>query len=182
MGVLPESGEGYETPKGVIFDEETCHFVVDVDPEMYGYTARAVRYNGKTFQPKDELHITILSNGTAEALKEHLDGHPGDFDLVQGHINHTGWVFKKEARYYHVVEDPGMETIIQMVEVQALDAFLESLAHIIGRELPKPPTHVTLYTMGVERGIALPDQETFDRLVQEEVSAGDIIVAEHKDT
>lgn len=182
MNILPVGGEGYETPSGISFDEDNCYLVVQLEPSIYGYEAREVTFNGKTFNPKEELHITILSNEAAEILKEHLQEKPEDIELVQGYVNHAGWVYKKEDCFYHVVQEPGVETIIQMVCVQGAESFYESLSGIVGHELPFPPTHVTLYMIGTEKGIGLPTQEVFDELVREEVRAAEITAAEHKDS
>ena len=182
MDILPVGGEGYETPSGISFDEDNCYLVVQLNPAIYGYEAREVAYRGKTFKPKDELHITILSSGAAELLKEHLKKKPEDRELVLGYVNHAGWVYKKEDRYYHVVQEPGVETIIQMVCVQGAESLYENLSELFEEELPFPPTHVTLFMIGTEEGIGLPTQEVFDELVQGEVRAADIKVLEHKDS
>ena len=42
-------------------------------------------------------------------------------------------------------------------------AFHQALGQLLGRALPVPPPHVTLYVAGTARGIGLPDPETLAR-------------------
>jgi hypothetical protein len=154
---------------GPQFDEESGFLVIDVDMDAYGYQREEVEYAGSTFEPKNELHITILSKDAAEAVSQHLQAHPQDRDQVVRLIDDTQWDFKKTGELYYIKEAEDVETIIEMVDMPVLDDFFQKLAGIVKEELEVPPAHVTLYMRGTDKGIGLATQEEFDRLVVEEV-------------
>jgi hypothetical protein len=156
-------------PAGVDFNQENGFLAVTVDMDAYGYETRAVVYKSRRFEPKDELHITILSQQTAEQVSAHLKRNRRDSQAVEELIQKTDWSFKKEERLFHIRDDEETETIIQMVEVVGLDDFLTSLGNILGALLEPPPTHVTLYMRGTDIGIGLPTKKALMDKLQTEV-------------
>ncbi len=56
-------------PVKTVFDPQTGYVVVQLHKEAYGYQEVAVRYLGRVFQPKTELHITIVSADAAETVR-----------------------------------------------------------------------------------------------------------------
>jgi hypothetical protein len=154
---------------GYHFDPGEGFLLVQVNKDAYGYVDKAVRYQSKTFAPKTELHITILSADGAEQVRQQIEEHPEDEGRIVGIIDHTDWSFIKLDEYYHV-KDGDEETIIQMVEVPRLNAFFSDLSALVGKGFVLPPTHVTLYMRESEKGIGLPNREVFDELVQGRVS------------
>lgn len=157
----------------VSFEKDSGHLVAQLDKRAFGLEAEGVLYRGKHFQPKDELHITILSSGAAEKVKQHLERHPQDEDRIRRLINSAGWSYKKIGRFYHIQAEPGVESLIQMVELPGLEQFFHELRSIVGADLPLPPTHVTLYTRGDPHGIGLPTRPVFEQRVQAEVTPDD---------
>jgi hypothetical protein len=155
--------------KGPEFDEGNGFLVINVDMDAYGYSRDEVEYQGSTLEPKDELHITILSKDAADAVGRHLDEHPEDRERVRRLVEETDWNFHKTGELYFVQEEEGVETIIEMVEVPELEGFFRKLSRIAGEELEIPPAHVTLYMRGTEKGIGLATQAEFENLVVEEV-------------
>jgi hypothetical protein len=154
-----------QSPAGTHFDPQEGFFLVQIDMERYGFKPQAVEYNGQTFEPKDELHITILSQGAAEAAVRYIKSSPEAEDTLRRLIERTDWSYRKLGRYFHVRREPGVESIIELVEVPALPGFFEQLSFLTGQELALPPAHVTLYVVGDKKGIGIPDQEAFQRLV-----------------
>jgi|SRR4051794_1386403 hypothetical protein len=51
-----------------------------------------------------------------------------------------------DGRVAHVHADDGRETLVAFCDVAGLDAVYRRLSAAVGRPLPVPPTHVTLYT------------------------------------
>ena len=49
-----------------------------------------------------------------------------------------------------------MASVIELVEIPALDFYYRWLGDLLGRQLAVPPAHVTLYTHGKARGIGIP--------------------------
>ena len=145
--------------------------------DTYGFEPHEVRYQGRTFQPKMELHITILSQESAETLCQYVANHPSARDRIRGFIDQTDWTFYKQPHYYHVVASPEVESIIQAVETPGLPAFFHKLNQLLGHQCPLPPTHVTLFWRGDPQGIGIPTQADFNRLIKGEVPA-EVVQAE----
>jgi hypothetical protein len=163
-----------EQPMGTDFKPEEGFLVVRIDLEGYGLPSYDVRYQGKGFRPKDEMHITIVSRQAAETVQAHLERQPGDLKRMEDLIHDTDWSYRKLDRFYYVIEEPGQETIIQMVEVPSLEEFYQRLGEILGRSLDVPPSHVTLFTHGTSKGIGLPTRQVFDELVKAQVKPDEV--------
>lgn len=148
-------------PADVSFNPQTGYLVLVLDPDGYGYRAEPVRYQERIFAPKQELHITVIGRPGATVLLEFLSQHPERLPAVQELVEQTDWRFGKRRELYHVQKEPGVETIIQMVELPALEAFFQAVNGLLGQELPLPPAHVTQYMRGTETGIGLPTQAAF---------------------
>jgi hypothetical protein len=168
MATADEQDQNLLRPLNAELVPETGYLVVILDMQDYGFIEQPVRYQGRLFQPKSELHITIISQD-GEKVTRHLEDDPKTLGPLQELIQGNDWRFRKLPAYYHVVEAPDVETIIQMVEIPGLEGFLRALSGMLGQELVRPPTHVTLYTRGTEKGIGLPTQEAFQELVKAEV-------------
>jgi hypothetical protein len=156
-----------QKPKEVSFNEENGFLVVNIDRQTYGYTARPVLLEGQRLEPKDELHITVLSREAADAAAGHLQAHPDDRQ-IQDLVDRTDWSYRRLGKGHHAREGEA-DTIIEMVDMPGLEGFFARLSEIVGRDLPVPPVHVTLYMRGTEKGIGLPTREVFAELVQGEV-------------
>jgi hypothetical protein len=157
------------------FDAESAYLVVQLDKHDFGLPDGEVAYRGRIFQPKEELHITILSRSAAETLKQRREGQPTDLDRVKQLIEDTDWSYRKRNEFYRVEEVPGIESIVQMVDAPSLSAFFRELSQIAGQELEPPPAHVTLYTRGNPKGIGLSTRAIFEQRVKEAVQPGLIL-------
>lgn len=120
-----------------------------------------VELDGRSFAPKDELHVTLVGRRLGMELAarlgarleaatrpafEALDWRPastGEFALIE-----------KTGR-----TDAGgrgrIASIIEFVELPALPHWYRWLGGLLGRELALPPAHVTLYVHGCARGIGI---------------------------
>lgn len=174
---MNETGmESYEfcRPVNKDFNPETGNILVSVDKVDYEYDDRAVEYQGRVFTPKSELHITIVSMEDAEELRRFLEKTPDGTQSVWDILDETDFSFRKLDQFYHVVESPGVETIIQMVEIPMLETFFRSMSGLVGRGFLLPPTHITLYMRGTSIGIALPDQEVFRERAKAQILPGEL--------
>ena len=171
---LPDAqGTQYIHPVKTVLVPETGFVVSQVNPIDYGYIQVPVRYQGRLFQPKSELHITLVSENAAETVRKHFEKRPGDIDRVQEVIAQNRLSFRKLDEYYYV-EESGEETIVQMVDLPNLGTFFQDLAGITGGGYVLPPTHVTLYMRGTETGIGLPSPAVFDARVKSQVQPGEL--------
>jgi hypothetical protein len=161
-------------PVRIDFDEEDGFLLVQLDPAEYGYIDQEVRYQGKNFAPKDELHITILSQDAAEIVAEHMQQGAEDSAAIHELIDSVRWSYRKQETYHHI-KDGAEETIIQMVEMPELRSFFQELSRIVGKGLVLPPVHVTLYMLNSEKGIGLSSHEVLQRLSQGEIRREDFL-------
>lgn len=166
MQSLPPKDDHLRQPVKTVFDLQTGFVVVQLNKAEYSYHETPVHYQGRVFDPKPELHITIVSADAAETVRSFIERKPDDAVHVQEIVDETSWVFRELDSFYHVVEAPEVETIIQMVEVPHMADFFSRLSGLVGKGFILPPTHVTLYMRGTEKGIGLPTQTVFDQLVQ----------------
>ena len=68
-----------------------------------------------------------------------------------------------DGRVYKVVDPDGRQTLVAFCDVAGLEAIYARLSALAGRSLPRPPTHVTLYTAQPDMdGIALTTQADVD--------------------
>lgn len=168
------TGPEFCRPVSKDFNRETGYIVVSIDKVDYQYDNRGVVYQGRVFEPKSELHVTIISAEDAEELRQYLHKKPDGAQSVWDILDETDFSFRKVDEFYYVEESPGVETIIQMVEIPMLDTFFRSMSAMVGRGFVLPPTHVTLYVRGTDRGIALPDQEVFREKVKARIQPEDL--------
>jgi hypothetical protein len=161
------------TPVSASFDRRTGMIVTHIDKIDFGFIDRPVRYQGLLFQPKRELHITIISKD-AGVIMAHLTRHPEDVEDILDLVVSTNWSFYRLNTFYYVQEKPEVETIIQMVEIPALQSFLGELSRLAGHGFLMPPTHITLYERGAEKGIAIPDQHSLQHLMKTQIQPQEV--------
>jgi hypothetical protein len=174
MTSTESNDSGLHNPARINFDVEDGFLLIQLDLTEYGYIDQEVRYQGKTFAPKDELHITILSQDTAAVVADYIAQEPEDAGTIHGLIDSVRWSFHKLETYHHL-RDGEEETIIQMVEVPELPGFFQELSRIVGQGLILPPAHVTLYMHNSEKGIGLPSHEVMEQLSQGEIRPEDFL-------
>jgi hypothetical protein len=175
--MLQESASQFKrwvTPREISFDPESGYLVARLEKEAFELEENRVYFEGRPFEPKDEVHITILSGEAAETVRQHLEDHPQQEEHVRQLIEQANWETRIMDSFYHVREEPDAETIIQMVEIPELGWFFKRLSELVGRELERPPTHVTLYLRNTEKGIGIPTRAELERLDQRQVQLSDL--------
>lgn len=153
-------------------DRDTLLLPLDEAPPR-----QPIELDGRTFEPKQELHVTLVGAGLGRELRamfgEHLDAatRPA-FEALDWHLDRTG--------PHLLIEKPGrtdagergtVASVIEMVDLPALRYFHHWLGGLLGRQLPVPPAHVTLYTHGRARGIGIPDRHKLRAWAVREVAA-----------
>jgi hypothetical protein len=148
------------------FNEETGTLLLRLRKEDVGLGAEAVTYQGHRFQPKDEVHITVIGSALGETLLATLKGEDRRrrFDSL---VTATNWDYQLLDRWHHVVRqgEQAAESIIRMVAVPPLPAFYTALESITGLSIPPRPAHITLYTRGDDSGIGIATWDEFEQLV-----------------
>jgi hypothetical protein len=158
------------------FDAESGHVLLQLRKEDVGLEPRRVEFEGKTFQPKDEVHITIVGSSLGAELAERLEQKAGLAEEVRAAIEETPWSYRLLDEWHHVVREEGVddkpyaESIIRMAEVPAIEDFYDRLRSLTGLQIEPRPTHVTLYIYEDDHGIGIATWNEFEQRVVKEVT------------
>jgi hypothetical protein len=101
---------------------------------------------GRDWFRKPELHVTTFTPGD---LADTFDVDAGA--LLRAGEQHRDELTRRrnvrfDGRVARVDADDGRRTLVAFCEVAGLDEVYRRLSAAVGRSLPVPPTHVTLYT------------------------------------
>lgn len=157
----------------------------------FGLSEEKVQFRGQIFDPKDEVHITVVGRALGQELEEAIETIPRLKAKLTKAVKEAAWhkqdwSYKKKDEIYHVsrekeqanprgeVEVIHAESIILMIEAPGIQEFYLILSELLGKDLEVPPVHVTLYTYGDPFGIGLPTQAVFEEFVTGRVFAGEL--------
>lgn len=120
-----------------------------------------ITVDGVTLAPKPELHITLIGNRLARELELALG--PTRASAVVASAFATGdWGFARTGRRLLLRKPLPPDgtpdfafSFIELVELPAMAPLHAALGRHLGRQLPVPPPHVTLYTAGCDSGIGV---------------------------
>jgi hypothetical protein len=163
-------------PARISFDEDDGYLFVKIDLDEYGYLKTRVKYQDSVLEPKDELHITVISQDGAQRLANFMQENREGREKVKSLVEGTDWSFRKQDHFFWIQEEEGVETVIQMVEVPGMVDFFRSLSEITGLDLKPPPAHVTLFMRGTEKGIGLSNRDVFEQITKIKIELDDLEV------
>ena len=146
--------------------------LLPVSPADWPPPDMPVTIDGITLHPKRELHITLVGTQLGNALR--AAARPGDIDdgAVRAAFEQQVWRWSRTGRRTLLHAPPKLRggpprhALIEHVDLPAMARFHADLGTLLGRNLPVPPPHVTLYVAGTAQGIGLPDQETLARFIE----------------
>ena len=140
--------------------------LLPVPPEAWPPPAAPVTIDGITLQPKRELHITLVGRRLGRELRAAADAGRIRADAVRKAFEARDWSWTATGGRTLLEApakrkgDPMRHALVEHLDLPAMAAFHGDLADLLGRSLPVPPPHVTLYVAGSRQGIGLPDRET----------------------
>ncbi len=115
------------------------------------------------FEPKSELHVTLVGKALGRQIHEtlgerfHTCAVRAAFESLDWRSERTGELLRLEKTLrLKSGESRVVGAIIERVTMPAMAKFHHALGDLLGRKLPVPPPHVTLYTAGREDGIGVP--------------------------
>jgi hypothetical protein len=163
------------------FDAGTGTVLLRLAKQDVGLPAHCIEYLGRTFRPKDELHITIVGSKLGKELLACIDDDPPAREAIREAVAATPWRCILRDEWFHVVREPAAdrpekpeaESIVRMVDVAGLDAFYEVLGRLCVIDICPRPTHITLFTWNDDEGIGISTWEEFHSLVIGSVSPAD---------
>lgn len=135
-------------------------FVLPVPADRWPPPENGIHLDGLAFDPKAELHITLVGTALGRELHAAFGGHAGA--MIRQVRDTMAWRFERTGRQL-LLRKPLVEhgrvaiahSIIELVDVPAMASFHRALGRLLGRQLPLPPAHVTLHTAGRAQGIGV---------------------------
>lgn len=148
--------------------------LLPVEPVDWPPPAHGLELDGIHFAPKHELHVTIIGNGLGRELRARSGGRGG---AIHDAIAARCWDFRRTHRTL-LLRKPFVadararvaHSVIERIELPAMAPFHRDLGRLLGRQLPVPPPHVTLYTAGRAKGIGVPSEACLRALAVRELS------------
>lgn len=128
---------------------------------------------GTSLQAKTSFHISLL------AVKNYIQKYGPDIEekiltivdeFTRDH-SFSVLAYKNEFRFAQVDADQ-RKSLVVMVEIEYLSNFFETLRKKLSVDIEDQPTHCTLYTFGLDRGIGINNQhdlQTLTHIVDSEV-------------
>jgi hypothetical protein len=151
--------------------------ITPLDWSDFIFAPKRVRIEDAWFEPKDELHITVISKRVGRTLSEKMSLDPALATRVTKKFEAIDWGFELVgpvhiiSRLKEKLEDEGAtlrheKTIILKLSMPGMSDFYEALKalDLISVDTSTPPPHVTLYTLNCPTGVSLASNKTLDDL------------------
>ncbi len=155
--------------------------LLSLDRNEFGLGEDKIRLDGRMFDPKEEVHVTLVGKDLGAQLDIAKQNNPEIEALIGSVIDQADWSFHNRNRMYHIQRekpvDDGFgklstataESIVVLGDVPGLASLYDTISTVLGETHEPPPAHVTLYTRVDPQGIGLPNQASFDQCVKGEV-------------
>lgn len=157
--------------------------VLPLGPECWAPPAHGVTLDGIRLEPKDELHVTLVGGRLGAELRCTLGAERAARE-VESAFARFDWSFSRTGRRLLLrrrFRDGGRQalahSVIECIELPAMAPFHRVLGQRLGRELPVPPAHVTLYVAGRPQGIGVPDRRRLRACTVRLLADGDVPAA-----
>jgi hypothetical protein len=156
---------------------EMASLITPLDWSDFIFTPKRVRIEDAWFEPKDELHITLISKRVGRILGEKISLDPVLAARIAKNFEAINWGYEP-AGPVHIIsrlrkktEDEQAtlcheKTIILKLNMPGMTDFYEALKalDLISADTSTPPPHVTLYTLNCPTGISLASNKILDDL------------------
>jgi len=137
-------------------DEHRIAIVLDLPKTLFDALPQTVEWMGQTYIKKDEFHVTLVH--TTSQIEPTLT------NLFTKHIAESPIKlisFQNELRSAQKGENC---SIAIRCKVTNLESLFEKIKNEMGIEIPPQPTHVTLYSIEKNVGIAIDSEEEMTAL------------------
>lgn len=160
--------------------------VLAIPPEVWAPPLAPIDLDGREFLPKPELHLTVIGRTLGRQVHESLGERFRDsavraaFEAHKWRITRTGECVRlaKQVRSNASGELHEVGSIVELVKLPAMSNFYKDLGDLLGRKLPVPPPHVTLYTYDSDDGIGVPTRAKLRAWTRRSVLAEELAAAE----
>lgn len=135
--------------------------ILPIDPADWPPPAAGVRIGGIALEPKPELHVTLIGKALAAELQAALDAQA--HARIEAAVAAQDWRFERGGARLLLRKpftgDDGRRvvahSVIERIRLPAMARLHQDLGRLLGRQLPVPPPHVTLYVAGRPQGIGV---------------------------
>jgi hypothetical protein len=138
--------------------------VIAIDPRAWAPPSRPVEHDGCAFAPKHELHVTVVGKALGAQVRAAIVAGGLDEAALRDAFEAQRWRLRRSGWRVHLRKDDSVESIVEPIALPAMARFHGWLGRALGRALPVPPPHVTLYVRGDAEGIGVPDGAALARL------------------
>lgn len=146
--------------------------LLPIAPATWPVPTAPLRLDGIGFVPKHELHVTLVGRVPGTALRD-----AGLGEAALSACAGLDWHPRRRYAWLRLERRAGgrrRHSIVELVELPAMATLHARLGTLLGRALPVPPAHVTLYTAGDDRGIGVPDATALARYTVRPVDAAEL--------
>ncbi len=154
--------------------------MLPVPVSLWTPPADGVGLDGVAFDPKPELHVTLVGGGLGDELHAVL----GERYLAaasRAGFEQLDWSFVRGGRWLMLCKRARVDgewkefrSVIERVEMPAMARFHFALGQLLGRELALPPPHMTLFTAGRAKGIGVANGRQLRSYAVREVGAEEL--------
>ena len=134
--------------------------ILPIPPDAWAPPSAPLTIAGITLQPKAELHITLVGSKLGAELRATFGERAAA--MLDAQIAARDWHWERSGEQVLLRRRGGTagppetaHSLIERVDLPAMAGLHRGLGRLLGRELPVPPPHVTLYVAGRGQGIGV---------------------------
>jgi hypothetical protein len=135
--------------------------VLPIAPTCWAPPRDAIEVDGIALAPKAELHVTVVGARLGRELRATFAA-PWLAAAVAAALDAQDWRFTRTGRYW-LLGKPVLaagrrqraHSLIECIALPAMAPFHRELGQLLGRQLPVPTPHVTLYATAGSPGIGI---------------------------
>jgi len=158
--LIPDSVPLFDEAGRLLLPLRTQDFLAYADP---------FECQGRLFLPKTEYHITLIGTALAEVTNGSPAAREAIGRVIERRARAGDWRYRLHCDFLLVGKEPPSEdmSIVVMAAVDIADQLYSALEDSLRVRVERPPLHVTLFTHGSERGVAIPTAASLKRRKRE---------------
>ena len=165
---------------------EKGSLIIPLEWSEVPFPQRPINVEGERFEPKDELHVTVIGKKPGHVILEKILPDPRIESTLRQNFEEIDWSLNL-GDMVHLLSRETVnsaesaldleETIVLPLQVSGMAAFYECLkSHgLLPGNTLTPPPHITLYTRNCPGGIGVPDEATLIRLTRRTIPVIDLL-------
>jgi len=143
--------------------------IIDLAGDAFKLSDDAIVIDSDTFEPKDELHITVIGTELGLIVQRSINSDRAVEQLLADVFEAIDWSFTQTGPVHLLtrVKDGVVEkSLILLIDMPGLAGFYARLKDLglISADTPLPPAHITLYTKNCAPGIGIPNNKVLNLL------------------